>query len=126
MIDFHTNPVPDYRPYLQRGREERAVLFRSLGRRLVSGLAPLFARLRQAGRARRARSELRALDDRMLRDIGVPRSEIAYRVDAMLAGEAAPVRPARAGSAQTVDLASYRHRSAMGQRSQSGRRALHT
>ena len=127
MIDFHTNPAPDCRPYLKRGRDERVALFRALGRGLVSPLIRLFAWAQRASRARRARAELGALDDRMLRDIGVARSEIAYRVDAALAGEAAPARPTdRPGAPQTTDLASYRHRSAMTQRSHSGRRALQT
>ena len=127
MIDFHTNPVPDYRPYLKRGREERAAQFRSFGRGLVSALGRLFTRLQRANQARRARADLRALDDRMLRDMGIARSEIAYRVDAALAGEAAPAGPVeRQGATQTEDFASYRHRSAMTQASQSGRRALQT
>jgi uncharacterized protein YjiS (DUF1127 family) len=44
---------------------------------LVAGLSNLWMRLRRISEARRARALLLSFDDRMLRDIGITRAEIA-------------------------------------------------
>jgi len=73
---------------------------------LVSKLAPL----RRAWRARRKRAALRALDDRMLRDIGVRRGEIEWlaangtareqrRLQALALLRASPAPPSPAAEA---------------------------
>jgi uncharacterized protein YjiS (DUF1127 family) len=51
-----------------------------LSRRIAGLVAELLATARRAYKRRQAIGELLALDDRMLRDIGVSRSEIEYTV----------------------------------------------
>lgn len=79
----------------------RAGATRRLARDILSdirGAVPLhpFAGLRRWHRRRRAIAELGALDDRMLKDIGISRGDIRGLVDAQFRHEAEAHRPARA------------------------------
>jgi uncharacterized protein YjiS (DUF1127 family) len=76
----------DYDWYLSRAREDRARAFgRVLGRaaRAVARLVRhgLVEPLRERRRRERAIEELAALDDRLLRDMGIDRGGIVYAVD---------------------------------------------
>ena len=98
--------TPDHRPAAKTrrggpaGRLARDILTD------IGGAVPLraLARLRRWHKRRKAIAELGALDDRMLKDIGVSRGAIRELVDAQLrfeaeavaAAEAAEPRPARA------------------------------
>lgn len=57
-------------------RASRAAVWSALWRAVVSGASSLAAALAKHYRARRAIAELSALNDRMLRDIGVERHDI--------------------------------------------------
>ena len=68
---------------------------RSFAFSLPAFLWRLLRRLRQSGRRLAAAHELQALNDRLLRDMGVERDEIDATVDDLLArDEAAVARPA--------------------------------
>ena len=61
----------------RKARQDRAAI---IGEWIGSGVARLFASVRAAHRRRVAMAELRALDNRMLADIGISRSEIRAAV----------------------------------------------
>jgi uncharacterized protein YjiS (DUF1127 family) len=71
------------------------------GRNIVSGVVT-------ARRRRAAIRELRALDHRMLKDIGISRGEIPYLVDQMLSAE----RAATEGPTEHGQIATFRDRKA--------------
>jgi uncharacterized protein YjiS (DUF1127 family) len=95
----------DHRPaHPAPAKARRAGAMSRLTRNILSdirGAVPLhgFAGLRRWHRRRKAIAELGALDDRMLKDIGIGRGDIRGLVDAQLRHEAAAVarRPAPAG-----------------------------
>lgn len=74
--------------YIARARQERALALQGLLRGAARLVARAFRPLRDVGaaigrrrRQRAALGELRALDDRMLKDIGLSRGDIAYLAD---------------------------------------------
>jgi uncharacterized protein YjiS (DUF1127 family) len=73
MIQGNINAAQRSHPLDQARRARGAV-----GRLLVSWVKRLIAWFETRRRMRRAVDELMALDDRMLRDIGVSRGEILY------------------------------------------------
>jgi uncharacterized protein YjiS (DUF1127 family) len=72
-----------------------------VGRSIVSGVVT-------AQRRAAAMRQLRALDDRMLKDIGISRGQIPYLVDQQLSAE----RPAPAGSGKGCDITAFPDRQA--------------
>jgi uncharacterized protein YjiS (DUF1127 family) len=117
-------------------RAETAWADRAVCQALMPIAAKLWSKLVRLQQARRARAALRALDDRMLKDIGVSRSEIEWvaergaarellrarslescrsqpqRSELSASGSAAPAPNEAAGTASTlIDLAAIRARS---------------
>jgi uncharacterized protein YjiS (DUF1127 family) len=96
-------PASDHRPaHPAPAKARRAGATGRLAREILSdirGAVPLhgFAGLRRWHRRRKAIAELGALDDRMLKDIGIGRGDIRGLVDAQLGHEAEARRPAPAG-----------------------------
>jgi uncharacterized protein YjiS (DUF1127 family) len=92
----------DHRPtHPAPAKARRAGATRRLARGILSdirGAVPLhaFAGPRRWHKRRKAIAELGALDDRMLKDIGIGRGDIRGLVDAQLRHEAEAHRPARA------------------------------
>jgi len=102
MLHTYESVGDPYRDYVNRAHEERAKAVSALLAGAATGLGSLAGTaargLGRAGRnvasgvvtARRRRGairELHALDDRMLKDIGLSRGEIPYLVDQMLSAE---------------------------------------
>ena len=69
--------------YARRGRRLRAAAFVATIEGLGQALSKPYRALRAYQRKRRALGELRALPDRMLRDIGIGRSDIAAVVEGL-------------------------------------------
>lgn len=88
MMDAYRNADPRYRPYMERARAIRARAFaRALKRaaRCAWNVLTAPARLLACRRKRwAAERELLALDERMLKDIGLSRSQIGAAVVAHL------------------------------------------
>ena len=89
MLDLYINANPHLRPHIARAHKIRAETFSVLVRRLGRALVP--AEVRRRIKCRRWRKqalrELRSLSDIQLKDIGVGRSEIQFKVtDAQPAG----------------------------------------
>ncbi|MDA7946539.1 MAG: DUF1127 domain-containing protein [Hyphomicrobiaceae bacterium] len=82
MLDLYINANPHLRPHIVRAHRIRARTFSVLTRRLARALMP--AELRRRIKCRRWRKkavqELRSLSDFQLKDIGVSRSEILFKV----------------------------------------------
>jgi len=113
MLHTYESVGGPYRDYVNRAHDERAKVASALLAGAATGLGSLAGTaargLGRAGRsivsgmvtARRRRAairELHALDDRMLKDIGLSRGEILYLVDRMLSAErAATEAPAGQG-----------------------------
>lgn len=75
---FGSTSVRTDRATIERqARYDRAAI---IGAWIGSGLAKLIASIRAASRRRQAMDELAALDNRMLADIGISRSEISAAV----------------------------------------------
>ncbi|MEE8188518.1 MAG: DUF1127 domain-containing protein [Kiloniellales bacterium] len=87
-------PAPSATPSQPR----RPGLIRRISRSLTQAAWRLLCRIQTRRRARTAIRELRALPDRTLRDIGLPRSEIRAAVAALLSGDKASA----AGPASTA------------------------
>jgi uncharacterized protein YjiS (DUF1127 family) len=104
MLHSYGNVGDPYRDYVNRAHDERARLVSALLAGAATGLETLAGTagrgLERVGRsvlsgvatARRRRAAIRqlnALDDRMLKDIGISRGEIQYVVDGQLSAERA-------------------------------------
>ncbi len=76
----------------------RPGLTRRLARSLTQAAWRLLCRLETRRRTRTAIGELRALPDRTLRDIGLPRGEIHAVVEAMFSGSAGRAAPPDRGA----------------------------
>ena len=74
---------------------ERAKQVRRIVSVLASGLTALWRRFRDGQRRRVAIAQLAGLDDWLLRDIGLERSQIAVAVDGLLSGGNAPTNANR-------------------------------
>ncbi len=78
----------DFQDYLARAEAERAQQFPKIvfaaARGLAARLAGLWLGFRAGQQRRMAIGQLASLDDRMLRDIGLERSQIPAAVDGML------------------------------------------
>ena len=78
----------DYNGYRARAEAERAKQIGKIvggaARSLTAGLADLWRRYRTAQRKRAAIAQLAGLDIRLLRDIGLERSQIVAAVDGLL------------------------------------------
>lgn len=113
MYRHETLSSQTIRAYVARGRSLQAEALRSTfaaafrpAGRVIAILLTGLRSLRLWRRRRVAVRELQSLDDRMLKDIGLPRSEILHAVDNLLRGPAdqpappsAEVLPLRRGAA---------------------------
>ncbi len=79
--------LPAARTWLRRGEMLGAAL-EALARGTSSALGRLLARVHGARARRAARRDLYRLDDRLLRDIGLRRDQVAELVDSMYRGTA--------------------------------------
>lgn len=89
-----------------------ARLFKGAVTGLASGVRTLYRALKESRDRRLATSELRSLNDRTLRDIGIERSQIPYIVDRMLErrkadGDSSKTYPVRELTATADSAASY-------------------
>ncbi|HSS63281.1 MAG TPA: DUF1127 domain-containing protein [Gammaproteobacteria bacterium] len=82
--------------YLRRAHCLRAAAFSRLIKRVARGLRTLFRGLKQARDRRSAVAELRRLDERTLKDIGVERGQIPLIVEQLLARRRAEGEPRKA------------------------------
>ncbi len=80
MLDaFRTTPL-NYRPYILRARRLRSEAFRGLAGAILAWLRTGLQRLKCGRIQRRAERELRALNNNILKDIGVSRGGISGQV----------------------------------------------
>ncbi len=91
---------PSYNPSEQ---PRRPGLTRRLARSLAQAGWRLLCRIQTRRRTRRAIQELRALPDRTLRDIGLPRSEIRAVVEALPFGDKASAAGSASAAKQGPD-----------------------
>jgi len=113
MQHWHlSSPQLEY--YIERGRQERALALQKFLRatgaavgRAVRRLGGVIAAIGRWWRRRAALAELRALDDRMLQDIGLSRAELP-EVTARHAKSKRPLARTRAGIVATDEAAHAR------------------
>ncbi len=79
--------------YLRRAHCLRSAAFGRLFKRIASLFGALFRRLKRAHDRRSAIAELRRLDERTLRDIGVERPQIPLIVEQLIARREADGKP---------------------------------
>jgi uncharacterized protein YjiS (DUF1127 family) len=82
--------------YLRRAHCLRAVAFSRLVERIARGLSALYRGFKQARDRRSAIAELRRLDRRMLKDIGVERSQVPLIIEQLLRQPKAKGEPPKA------------------------------
>ena len=85
MIDSYRTGNPDYRPYLNRARNASArMLFTAglsfLAQAAVKGLRSGFEKMKCRRVQRRMEQQLRSLSSATLKDIGLSRGEVTWRV----------------------------------------------
>lgn len=104
MLPYALSTDPRTRRYVQRARAERAEYIASLVRAGWARLAGAFAAFRQWRARRRAIAELESLDARILKDMGLSRSEIPAVVNGVYDPRASRRRaaPTPVESAMTV------------------------
>jgi uncharacterized protein YjiS (DUF1127 family) len=85
MIENFTIPAGATLTSLSAEGARRASLLRRLGNGLSSAAAQPWQSLQASRRLRLARRQLRALDDRLLADVGISRHDIDTVVDALAA-----------------------------------------
>lgn len=88
MMDSYRSTPPEYYPYVLRSRLIRAEAFRTALRFISRAIGTWFIRGYKKMKCwhiqRRAEQELRGLNNIVLKDMGITRSEITFRVrDAM-------------------------------------------
>ena len=80
MIDSYRTMNPEYRSYIKRARELRSQAVRAAGRYVLRWLRNGFQRLKCRLMQHRNERQLHALSNSALKDIGVSRGEISWRV----------------------------------------------
>lgn len=86
---------PEHRPHLRRINEARAAAVyaaaRAISEAVAGGVSTLLARLGRRRRIARTEAVLAALDDRLLRDVGLHRGTLRAVAEAAVDGNVAPV-----------------------------------
>lgn len=84
MMDAYKSSLPEYRPYILRARKIRSDAIRSaLGfmfGAILNGFRRGYKKMKCRRIQRRAEKELRGLSSAVLKDMGVSRSDITWKV----------------------------------------------
>ena len=80
MLDSYKSALPEYQFHILRARFIRAKAFRAALGSMAGWLRSAYKRLKCRRIQRRAERELRSLNSTILKDMGVSRSDILWRV----------------------------------------------